>query len=107
MDDLAMLSALRERLVNRHVAGVSNLDLSQAWAALGDELRRRIGSELAAGMSDADLRGFARCRDAGGDIAGWLKVHLPGHERIVAVETHRLLDDCADWFALRQASGIG
>lgn len=107
MDDLAKLSALRERLANRHVTGVSDLDLSQAWAALGDELRRRIGSELAAGMSDADLREFARCRDAGGDIASWVEVHLPGHGRIVAVETHRLLDDCADWFAVRQESGIG
>lgn len=107
MDDLAMLAALRRRLATRQVTPVSDLDLSQAWMALGDELSRRIGTELAAGLSDADLREFARCRDAGGDLAGWLDDHRPGHERIVAAETHRLLDDCADWFALRQASGIG
>lgn len=88
--NLDLVEKLRHRLPN--LAEGELLDLANRAS---DELERRVGEVLSAGLTDAQLEEFEALIDSGDDAAAarWLHANRPGYQHVAAEELGNIIDE--------------
>ena len=77
-------------------------DVIDAWRdRLTDLLETRVGEQISAHMTEAELDEFERLYDSGDEAltSAWLDLHAPSHPRIVGAELDLLVAEAGTHFS--------